>query len=147
MSEHSSYFHPDADRSSNLTLAGLLILVVDDDTDNLILMTFILEQSGAKVITASSAIEALEVIQKFELCMLIADISMPQVDGYSLIRKIRNLNSPQNKIPAIAVTAIATQEGRNFAFTSGFQSYLIKPVDPDDLVAEAIKLLGLNKCN
>jgi CheY-like chemotaxis protein len=141
VSKHSSHFHPNDDRSSNLTLAGLPILVVDDDSDNLILMTFILEQTGAKILTATSAIEALEVIKKYELRLLIADISMPQVDGYSLIRKIRNLNSPQKDIPAIAVTAIATQEGRSFAFTSGFQSYLVKPVDPDDLVAEIIKLL------
>ncbi|GAA6619062.1 hypothetical protein NUACC26_048740 [Scytonema sp. NUACC26] len=141
VSEYPSYFHPNDDRSSIPTLEGLPILVVDDDTDNLILMTFILEQSGAKVITASSAIEALEVIQKFELRLLVADISMPQVDGYSLIRKIRNLNSPQKDIPAIAVTAIATEEGRSFAVTSGFQSYLVKPVDPDDFVAEVIKLI------
>lgn len=141
MSEHPDNFHPNGDRNNIPTLDGLPILVVDDDTDNLILMTFILEHSGAKVMTASSAIEALEVIQKFELRLLIADISMPKVDGYSLMRKVRNLNSPQRGIPAMAVSAIATEEGRTFAFASGFQSYLIKPVDPDDFVAKIIKLI------
>ncbi|KAF3883876.1 MULTISPECIES: response regulator [Nostocales] len=141
MSKHPNNFHLNSDRRNISTLEGLPILVVDDDSDNLLLMTFILEQSGAKVMTASSAMEALEIVQKFELRLLIADISMPKVDGYSLIRKIRNLNSPHKDIPAIAVTAIATDEGQIFALISGFQSYLIKPVDPDDFVAEAIKII------
>ena len=85
--------------------------------------------------------EALEIIQQYVPDVLIIDIAMPEVDGYSLIRKVRTLNSPQNQIPAIALTAMDSEEGRDLALKLGFQSYLIKPSDPNDIVTEIVNIL------
>ncbi|MBW4629295.1 MAG: response regulator [Brasilonema octagenarum HA4186-MV1] len=124
------------------TLNNLRIIVVDDNIDTLILITVILEDYGAKVMTATSASEALEVIRDFELDFLIIDIVMPQEDGYSLIGKIRTLENTQKKaIPAIALTAVDTDEARQLAFKSGFQNYLTKPFDNRELVIEIANFL------
>jgi CheY-like chemotaxis protein len=136
--------HPDDDVKKSQTLDGLRIVVVDDDTDSLVLTTFILESYGVQIMTATSALEALEVIKQFTPDILIIDIAMPEVDGYSLIRRVRTLNPPQNEIPAIAITAMDSEEGRDLALTSGFQSYLIKPIDPNELVTEIANLLIKN---
>ncbi|NJM69392.1 MAG: response regulator [Scytonema sp. RU_4_4] len=124
------------------TLNDLQILVVDDDADTLILITIILEDYGIQVKTATSASEALEVIRHFELDLLIIDIAMPEEDGYSLICKVRALeNTQKRKMPAIALTALDTEEARQLAFKSGFQNYLIKPFDSSELVTQIAKLL------
>ncbi|NMG21340.1 response regulator [Brasilonema bromeliae] len=130
------------DSTNVKTLNNLRVLVVDDNIDTLILITVILEDYGAKVMTATSAREAFEVIRDFELDFLIIDIVMPQEDGYSLICKIRTLDNTQKKqIPAIALTAIDTDEARQLAFKSGFQNYLTKPFDNGELVIEIAKFL------
>lgn len=133
--------HPEDDINFK-TLKNLRILVVDDNIDTLILITVILEDYGVKVMTATSASEAFEIIRDFELDFLIIDIVMPQEDGYSLICKIRRLeNIHKKKIPAIALTAVDTDEARQLAFKSGFQNYLTKPFDNGELVIEIAKFL------
>ncbi|WP_339380974.1 response regulator [Brasilonema sp. UFV-L1] len=123
-------------------LNDLQILLVDDDADTLILMTAVLEDYSVQVRTATSASEALEVIRHFELDFLIIDIAMPEEDGYSLICKVRALEDTQKrKIPAIALTALDTEEARQFAFQCGFQNYLTKPFDSGDLVTQITKFL------
>lgn len=144
MSNTSESRHPNDDIRNFQTLDGLRIVVVDDDADSLVLTTFILESYGVETVTATSALEALEVIKQFIPDVLIIDIAMPEVDGYSLIRKVRRLNSPQNQIPAIAVTAMDSQEGRDLALKAGFQSYLIKPTDPNHIVTEIVNILTKN---
>ncbi|NMG18210.1 response regulator [Brasilonema bromeliae] len=141
MSNDSENRHPNDDIEDFQSLGGLRILVVDDDADTCILITFILESYGVQVMTAASALDALEVIGQFEPNLLISDIAMPEVDGYSLMRKVRTLSPPLGGIPAIAVTAMDTQEGRDLALISGFQAYLAKPIEPDDLVIEIAKLI------
>ncbi|KAB8330912.1 response regulator [Scytonema tolypothrichoides VB-61278] len=137
-------YHPKNDRDIFQYLEGLKVLVVDDDPDTRCLMTFILEDYGIRVMTAASALEALEVIKQFQPDILVSDIAMPYVDGYSLIRTIRSNYSWDNSIPAIAITAVGTEEGHDLAFKSGFQAYLIKPIEPDDL-AELIVSLHLEE--
>ncbi|MGH8001891.1 MAG: response regulator [Brasilonema sp.] len=123
-------------------LNDLQILLVDDDADTLILITAILEDYGVQVRTATSVSEALEVIKHFELDFLIIDIAIPEEDGYSLICKVRALEDTQKrKIPAIALTALDTEEARQLAFKCGFQNYLTKPLDSSELVTEIAKLL------
>jgi CheY-like chemotaxis protein len=119
-------------------LNGLRIVVVDDDSDNLELTSIILETYGVQVMKATSASEALEIVRQFEIDLLISDIAMPQEDGYSLIRQIRQVK----QIPAIALTALAMPEERSKALKSGFQLYLTKPVEPMNLVTEVAKLVG-----
>ncbi len=141
MSNTSQNRHPNDDIINFQTLDGLRIVVVDDDADSLVLTSFILESCGVQTVTATSALEALDLIQQYVPDVLIIDIAMPEVDGYSLIRKVRTLNSPQNQIPAIALTAMDSEEGRDLALKLGFQSYLIKPSDPNDIVTEIVNIL------
>jgi CheY-like chemotaxis protein len=121
-----------------LDLNSLRILVVDDDSDNLELTSIILETYGVQVMKAASASEALKIVRQFELDVLVSDIAMPEQDGYSLIRQVRQVT----QIPAIALTALAMPEERSMALKSGFQLYLTKPVELMDLVTEVAKLVG-----
>jgi len=144
VSNDSENVHPNDDIDDFQPLAGLRVLVVDDDADNCNLIAFILESAGAQVMMAASAVEALQVMGQFEPNLLISDIAMPEVDGYSLIRRVRTLDPPLGAIPAIAITAMDIQQGGNLAFMSGFEAYLMKPVEPTELITEIIKLIELS---
>ncbi|MFL9823121.1 response regulator [Tolypothrix campylonemoides VB511288_2] len=141
MINHTYDCHPNDVENNSQALDGLRALVVDDDVDNGILIAFILALYGIQVTTVSSAIEALEIIKECQPNILISDIVMPQVNGYSFIRKIRNLNTTLSMIPAIAITALATKDDCDLALASGFNVCLIKPIDPDDLIAKVKKLM------
>ncbi len=117
------------------SLKSLRILVVDDNTDSLVLTTFILEDYGAEVVTAASVGEALKMFLEAKPDLLISDITMPDEDGYSLIRKIRLLEPEQGgQIPAIALTASAREEDRRLSMEVGFQEHLAKPFEIAELV-------------
>ncbi|MFQ4141963.1 response regulator [Chlorogloeopsis sp. ULAP02] len=141
VSSNSDSLHLKNDRKIFQSLDGLRILVVDDSADSCLLVSFILEGYGVKVMTATTALEALEVMEQFKPNLLISDIVMPGVDGYSFIRRVRNLNLTLRAIPAIAVTAMCREEDRNLAISCGFQSYLSKPIDPTDLALEVLRLI------
>jgi CheY-like chemotaxis protein len=123
-------------------LAGLCILAVDDEVDNLELVQFILEQAGATVICVSSATDALQQLNESKADVLIADIGMPHIDGYTLIRQIRQLSPEQGgQIPAIALTAYAGETNQQQALAAGFQRHLPKPVESETLVQTIEQLL------
>jgi len=123
-------------------LAGLCILAVDDEVDNLELVQFILEQAGATVISVSSATDALQQLNESKADVLIADIGMPHIDGYTLIRQIRQLSPEQGgQIPAIALTAYAGETNQQQALAAGFQRHLPKPVESETLVQTIEQLL------
>lgn len=127
--------HPKNDRDTFQYLEGLKgvkVLVVDDNEDSCYLISFTLEIYGFQVITATNALDALNLMDEFQPDILVSDLAMPYVDGYSLIRKIRNQNFIKKDVPAIAVTAVDTGEAISLALESGFQVCLIKPVDPDN---------------
>ncbi|NJK73073.1 MAG: PAS domain S-box protein [Microcoleus sp. SU_5_6] len=127
---------------SNL-LGGLKVLVVDDEPDNREFLTVILSGCGASAIAAASAMEAIEILEHSQLDILVSDIGMPIEDGYSLIRKIRSSESQQIKrLPAVALTAYATEQDRNRAIEAGYDEHLTKPIDPDRFVAVLAKLKG-----
>src|SRR5687767_418060 len=93
-------------QSEQLSLEGMRILVVDDETDALDLIGVELAQHGAKVVCVSSAEEALKALEQMKFDLLISDIGMPKIDGYQLIRQIRKLEEGTGqKIPAVALTA------------------------------------------
>ena len=126
-----------------LVLEGKQVLVVDDEADTRDFYATVLESSGASVIAVASAREALEVFQKQRPDVLISDIGMPVEDGYTLIAKVRALESDRGKyLPAIALTAYAREVDREQAIAAGFQKHLSKPVEPDELVAVVANLLG-----
>jgi CheY-like chemotaxis protein len=124
------------------SLEGLQILVVDDNEDSLFLTAVILEGYGMQVTTATSATLALETIKNLRFDILIFDIAMPEVDGYSLIRQARQILLLQKRHPpAIALTALCSEDSYNLALLSGFQSYVNKPVDASVLISEITKIL------
>lgn len=131
---------------NNFSILGeLRVLVIDDNIDTLELVAVILEQYATEVITAASATEAMQVIAQSKPDVLVSDIAMPGVDGYSLIRQVRTLSSEQGgMIPAVALTAYASEEQRTLALESGFQMHVSKPVDPAELVAVVVKLAQIN---
>jgi PAS domain S-box-containing protein len=116
-------------------LAGLKVLVVDDEPDARSLIQRLLENRNASVITAASAAEAIERISGEVPDVLVSDIGMPGEDGYSLIRKVRALPGEGARVPAIALTAYARLEDRVKAVSAGFQLHLSKPVEPVELAA------------
>ena len=128
---------------SSSALEGLTIVVVDDESSARELVAEILRQHGATVQKADSAAVAFELIAAAERTpdLLVSDISMPDEDGYMLIRKIRNL--PRQKggaIPAVALTAFGRMEDRVRALSAGFHMHLRKPVEPAELALVAANL-------
>ena len=125
------------------SLDGLRVLVVDDQTDTLELIAFILSEYGAEVRTAASASEAFDAIAQSVPDILISDIGMPEEDGYSLLARIRTLPAEQGGLlPAIALTAFAREEERTFALKAGFSRHVPKPVEPAELVIVVANLAG-----
>ena len=86
------------------------------------------------VVTAGSADDAIARLQREKLDVLVSDIGMPGEDGYSLIRRIRKLDSPAAQIPAVALTAYARSEDRQRAILAGFHLHVAKPVEPSELI-------------
>jgi signal transduction histidine kinase/ActR/RegA family two-component response regulator len=126
-------------------LDGLKILVVDDDPDTRDLVRTILTRCGSEVRCSESVAEALRAFQEFSPDLLVSDIGMPEEDGYGLIRKLRKLKSKRAKqIPALALTAYATDEDRTLALSAGFQMHLPKPIEPENLVSSIAAALGRN---
>ncbi|MEZ2279985.1 MAG: response regulator [Microcoleus sp.] len=122
-------------------LTGIRVLAVDDELDTRELLTALLTQYGAEVLTVASVAEVLTSLKSFQPDVLVSDIGMPEVDGYTLIQQIRALPPEQGgQLPAIAVTAYATEDDRQRAIASGYQQHLIKPLEPE-LLAEAIVAL------
>ena len=127
------------------SLHGLSVLVVDDEPDALEMMTAALEACGASVVPASSAREALVVLEHVDVDLLLSDIAMPGEDGCELIRSIRAM--PSNRLatlPAAAVTAHAREDERQRALAAGFLMHLSKPVQPAAL-ARAVAALALTR--
>lgn len=113
------------------------VLVVDDDIDAQELFICILECNGVNVTAASSAKQALVAISKSVPDVIICDIGMPDIDGFTLIRQIRKMPKEQGgEIPAIAVTAYNREEICELSQENDFQDCLIKPFDPDELLSK-----------
>ncbi|HWK10756.1 MAG TPA: ATP-binding protein, partial [Vicinamibacterales bacterium] len=128
--------------ANRISLEHLRVLVVDDDGDSRSMVQASLESHDAVVLTAGSTPEALAVLTRERVDVVLTDIAMPGEDGYALICKIRASADPVTaSIPAIALTASARSEDRHLALRAGFQLHLAKPVGPDDLTA-AIATLG-----
>ena len=124
------------------SLAGLSVLVVDDDDESRAIVAEYLHSHDAVVLTASSAGQAFDLLGRERVDVLLADIAMPDEDGYSLIKRIRAAAAPATAaIPAAALTSLARAEDRQHALQAGFQLHLTKPIDPRSLV-DAVASLG-----
>ncbi|MBD2612746.1 MAG: response regulator [Nostoc sp. ZfuVER08] len=133
-----------SDNSSDLNLNGLQALLVDDDRDSREFIAFLLEHYGVQVTEANSASEALSSLGQTKFDLLISDIGMPDVDGYTLIRQIRK-HSPDRggEIPAIALTAYAGESDRQQALAAGFQEHISKPIEPEELMQAILTILRI----
>ncbi|HIK05897.1 MAG TPA: PAS domain S-box protein [Trichormus sp. M33_DOE_039] len=124
-------------------LLGKKILVVDDEPDIRDLVSFILEDYGIEVIAVTSAQRALEALSESLPDILISDIGMPEIDGYMLMRQLRQQPPEQGgNIPAIALTAYAGEINQQQAIAAGFQMHISKPVDPDALIEAIASLIS-----
>jgi len=124
------------------TLQGVPILVIDDDPDSLILTTFVLQQAGAVV----SAVNCVEAAQTSFLAqppqLVVSDLAMPNASGYDWIKWLRALSVAEGgRVPAIALTAMASSSDRQQALQAGFNEHLTKPVDLEQLLVRLEQLL------
>ncbi|BAZ33942.1 PAS/PAC sensor hybrid histidine kinase (plasmid) [Cylindrospermum sp. NIES-4074] len=133
-------------------LQNICILVVDDDADARRLIQTVLQSAGADVLLAASVQEALALLEP-SICvasqrtspnLLITDISMPDEDGFTLIRQVRSRSIDQGgQIPAIALTAFAGSENEQRILAAGFQLFIAKPIEPMEFVANIIEVLKI----
>jgi len=139
----TSALPPEPSDFVSMELAGLTVLVVDDQPDARELILRVLEDCSARVLTAGSAEEAVPLVESGRPDVLITDIGMPGADGYELLRRVRELGPARGgRVPAIALTAFARSEDRTRALRSGFMVHVSKPVDPSELVATVAAVAG-----
>ncbi len=127
------------------SIDGRKLLIVDDEPDARMLLRAILEQCGAEVHTAESAAEVISLLKENTFDILVSDIGMPEIDGYELIRKIREMEKGTGKrLPAVALTAFARAEDRLKALSAGFNMHIPKPVEPAELIVVIANLTEMN---
>ena len=119
-------------------LAGRVILVVEDHDDAREMIAGVLQAVGARVLTASTTMEAVERVAQITPDVLVADLGLPGEDGYELLNHLR---ARYPDLPAIALTAYARSSDRDRALAAGFQHHVIKPMDPHALVRIVESLL------
>src|SRR6266545_4828178 len=123
------------------SIEGLRVLVIENEPDSRLLFTLLLEESGAHVMAAASAGEALALLDTRTVDVIVADIGLPNEDGYAFIRKVRaRKDGGPRQVPALALTAYARAEDRDRALASGYQMHVAKPVEPDQFIAAVASL-------
>jgi CheY-like chemotaxis protein len=129
--------------SAPVELRGVRILMVDDDPDACEMLKTALRKFGADVRAVHSVSAALEELESFRPNLLLSDIGMPEEDGYALIRRVRERESIDGgHMPAVALTAFASQADREQALALGFEEHLAKPTSPSELARTVARLLG-----
>ena len=135
--------------SNSHTLEGVVILVVDDNADWRDLLGEVLTSHGACVVTAQNGSEAMQIVEQSPPDVLLSDIAMPEMDGYMLIKKIRDLEQKNGlskkkaaHLPAAAISAFTSAEDRRASVLAGFQFHIAKPVDIPDLIYTVAALAG-----
>lgn len=119
-----------------------VILVVDDDEDNLLLLSYALEPLGFTILTANNGISALSLAQTYQPNLILLDVLMPHMDGIEVVSQLRN-NLKTKTIPIIAVTALAVANDRERLLLAGFNDYISKPYMLEDLEAKVCRYLPL----
>ncbi len=109
-----------------------LVLVVDDNEDNLLLLSFLLEQLGCTIITAADGKTAIDVAQSYQPSLILLDMMLPDFDGLEVLSRLRH-NPLTTPIPVIAVTAMARPEDRDRILSAGCEEYVTKPYIVDEL--------------
>lgn len=115
-------------------LRGITVLVVDDHEDTRELFGLVLLNAGADVLSASNADDALELMGRSSVRVLVCDLAMPRVDGLDLIRRVRERELAERRTPAIAVSGRALPEEVGAALAAGYDAHVAKPIEPSRLV-------------
>ena len=124
-------------------LDGTHVLIVDDDEDAVRLVAELLGQLGAEVKTSTSVSAAIRLLRSFHADVIISDIAMPGEDGYALMRRLREIQyEPGQNVRALALTGYGRPEDRQRILSSGFEYYMQKPVDPDELARAVESMAG-----
>ena len=124
-------------------LSGVRVLIIDDEPDARELIRNVLRESGAEVIAAAGAREALELVPLQRPDLIVSDIGMPDLDGYQFIRELRRLPVAAGGLtPAVALTAFARSEDRTRAIVAGYQMHIAKPIEPQELLAVVASIAG-----
>ncbi|MCU0548802.1 MAG: PAS domain-containing protein [Leptolyngbya sp. Prado105] len=131
-------FHQPRSNGSN-ALAGIKILVVDNEPNALVFLQLALETVAAEVTIASSAQQAIELFQQIQPDFVVSDIEMPEQDGYQLVQ---NLHRFRSDFVAIALTA--DTKGKDRALEAGFQVHLVKPINPAELICSIVQFVQLH---
>ncbi|MEJ7600692.1 MAG: hybrid sensor histidine kinase/response regulator [Kofleriaceae bacterium] len=131
---------PAAETPAAERLSGIRLLVVDDDRRVLEALQVLLEQSGAVVDIADSAAAGIGALSQAMPDAILSDLAMPGEDGYAFVDRARRIRGA-GKIPAIAITAHASEADRTRALASGFDLYLTKPLRVDRLISEVVRLV------
>ena len=121
-------------------LKHLQALLVEDEPDIAALVTFVLEAAGARVVLAVSAQAGLDQLTRFQPDVLICNLCLPDHNGFWLLHQLRAQGLSQHRLPAIAVTSFTREVYSQDALTAGFQAFLAKPLDPDDLIAAVLRV-------
>jgi two-component system cell cycle response regulator DivK len=116
------------------------ILLIEDNEQNLYLTTFLLEQNGFKVVPARSGPEGMILAGQARFDLIILDIQLPKMDGYTVARELRK-NPALEDVPIVAVTSYAMVGDRERALEAGCSGYIEKPIDPDTFKGEIEKHL------
>lgn len=134
----------EADQLMLIDLRGVSALLVDDNEDILELSRRVLEERGAAVVTVNSVVAALAQLSAVRPQVLVSDISMPKLNGYDLIRTVRNdMRLDEHMLPAVAMSAFARPVDQQRALQAGYQAYVIKPLQPHLLIRAVARLVGL----
>jgi signal transduction histidine kinase/ActR/RegA family two-component response regulator len=135
--------HNDPDPCEMQDLAGVSVLVVDDEADARELVQKLLHTCHANVFTAAGSDDAMKILATERLDVVISDIGMPEADGYAFIRKVRAKTANEGgRVPAIALTAFARAEDRMRAMLAGYNLHLSKPIEPTELIVAVASLAG-----
>ncbi|MBD6616136.1 response regulator [Komarekiella sp. 'clone 1'] len=129
--------------TASAPLTGIQILLVDDNADTRDFFSFVLEEFGALVTAVASADEALQALAQSKPDILLSDIGMPEMNGYMLIKEVRALEAKEGRqqIPAIALTAYASEIDQQETLAAGFQQHIAKPVAPEELLTAISNLV------
>lgn len=111
------------------------LLLIDDDPNLVLLVQDFLESRGYEVMTAANGYEALEVLEQIIPHMIICDVMMPQMDGYTFVKQVRN-NPQTSWIPVLFLSAKGQSQDRVMGLNTGADVYMVKPFEPDELVAQ-----------
>ena len=147
--EHQAIRRAEAPAMQAVPLAGMRVLIVDDDPDSNEAVRTVLASVGVDVRTAGSAEEALTVLGRWLPDVLVSDIAMPNEDGYALLARMRADVTGLGRIPAIALTALSAPSDRELVLSAGFRAHVAKPAQTDELlhaVATAHQSLDPTSC-